>query len=358
MKSAEKEALLKSFALYFLSLFSLITLLLYFEYDKEMRNMQKDIYEHMRFCSYELDCSEYSYDFIEKSLTKTGGLFRENGDFYADFEVPGSDNYLLRIRLVERNYRERYLDIVTPLLIKYIILLILASALALLFALYSLKPLRRALRLTEEFAADILHDFNTPLSVIRLNSSLLAAKIQESKELKRIEKGVESILQLQQDLREELERREKEQERFDLLSFLRERTELLSSSYPSIEFSYAVEPLTLMCERRAFQRVLDNILENAAKYSGAGGVVEIFLERDEKRLHIVNRGREIENPDKIFSRFYREAFDMVGRGMGMNIVRKLSSRLNIAVSISSDKSGRTEVLVDISEIVTQNKSSR
>ena len=59
------------------------------------------------------------------------------------------------------------------------------ALLSLLFSFYALYPLRKALKLTEEFSRDILHDLNTPLSSLRLNISRLKVPQSETKNLHR-----------------------------------------------------------------------------------------------------------------------------------------------------------------------------
>ena len=75
---------------------------------------------------------------------------------------------------------------------------------SILFSFYALYPLRNALRLTQEFVKDILHDVNTPISTMRLNLSLLQEEIGENNKIKRIERGIENILLLQENLKSHL----------------------------------------------------------------------------------------------------------------------------------------------------------
>ena len=53
--------------------------------------------------------------------------------------------------------------------------------LSIIFSIYALYPLRNALLLTQEFIKDILHDFNTPIASLRLNSSMLKREIGNNK---------------------------------------------------------------------------------------------------------------------------------------------------------------------------------
>ena len=211
---------------------------------------------------------------------------------------------------------------------------------------------------TEEFARDILHDFNTPLSVIRLNIASIRRKMPESKALDRIEKSVDNILVLQQNLREYLDRRYSSEERFDLETILKERAEMVASGYPNTIFHFDIPQVAIMTKRKEFVRIIDNILQNSAKYRrGNKTNITIKFDKDKKILSIEDDGVGINQPKRVFERFYRES-KRQGSGLGMNIVKKLSKELGIEVDIQKNPKGGTIVNLDISSLVLDGISAR
>ena len=359
MKSAEKEALVKSLSLFFISLSTLFAVIIYFDYHSGLEQKEKDIYRTMKLCSYDLECKGYKLDFVDINSSRyVDELKVENGYLYSDFDIPSSSDFRLRIILPKYEYSAIKRDIALSSLYKYILLLIISAILSFLFSIYSMLPIRKALHTTEEFARDILHDFNTPLSVIRLNTASIKRKLPDSKAIGRIEKSVDNILVLQQNLREYLDRIYSKEERFDLETVLRERAEMIASGYSDTVFHFEIPQVALMTKKKEFTRIIDNILENVAKYRKNNKTnINVRFNRESKILSIEDDGIGINKPEKVFERFYRES-KRQGSGLGMNIVQKLSKELGMSVEIDKSPNGGTLVELDLSSLVLDGISAR
>ena len=90
------------------------------------------------------------------------------------------------------------------------------------------------------------------------------------------------------------------------------------------------DSLPAKVDRRLVAMVLQNLIENAAKYTPEGGKVRIegFREPDWLVVRISNTGKEISREDReqIFERFRRGSGiggDIRGHGLGLNIAREL-----------------------------------
>jgi two-component system sensor histidine kinase MprB len=71
---------------------------------------------------------------------------------------------------------------------------------------------------------------------------------------------------------------------------------------------------------------VNNLLDNAAKHSPAGGVVEVSVRRGELTVRDHGRGVSPEDAPHVFDRFYRGAGDRdrPGSGLGLAIVRQVA----------------------------------
>ena len=348
MKSVERESLLKSFFLFFISQALLVGALFFISYQKELQSLDAEIFSQMRICSFDLRCKALEIDFIPKKDQEIFKLYKTPKELAAYFTIPGSQKNYLKIYLRGSDYQKRVAALQKNLLEVFLFVLVVIALLSIVFSLYTLSPLRNALRLTEEFIKDILHDFNTPLATLRLNVAMLARELGENTKIKRIENAVESILSLQENLRSYLHSHALQAQKIELAQLLEERTELLGSNYSDITIEIDPMDVTLFVNRDAFVRILDNLISNALKYNKEGGFVHIWFERGS--LHIEDSGKGIENPKRIFERFYKE--QERGIGIGLHIVKKLCDALEIPITLKSSLGKGTKFSLNLSNIIS------
>jgi signal transduction histidine kinase len=287
----------------------------------------------MKLCSFDLKCSQFEFDFVPLQSSKLYTLTSESKGLYALFTIPKNDTYALKLSIAQKNYSHK-LHTIQKMVLKYYLLSIATiGLLSFLFSLYTLYPLRQALKLTEEFSRDILHDLNTPLSSLRLNVSRLIVSESERKKIARIEHSIQVIASLGSNLRSYLNGHELQQESVELLSLIQERVSLLQRLYPDISFNLNENPITVYGNRDALSRILDNLLSNAAKYNNSGGQVWIETNTPLATVSIRDNGKGIKNTAKIFNRFYKE-HDR-GLGIGLHIVKKLCDMMHIPIDVQS-----------------------
>jgi signal transduction histidine kinase len=150
----------------------------------------------------------------------------------------------------------------------------------------------------------------------------------------RIEQAVETILNLQGNLRSYIDDSPLQNETIDLKELLLKRSAFFAANHPKIDFQHHLDSVKVHANTDALIRILDNLLSNAAKYNKKGGSVEIILNSADKELLIKDTGRGIKNPHKIFQRFYKE-HDR-GLGIGLHIVKKLCDALHIPIDVDSE----------------------
>jgi len=347
LKKIEIESLLKSFVLFFLSQAVLLGALFFIEYKKELQTYDNELFNKMRVCSFDLKCKELMLDFVQKDKYEFYKLYKNKQDISAYFSIANSQKSSLKIYITNDTYQEAIKTIKNEALVKFILVLFVVALLSLLFSLYALSPFRSALLLTEEFIKDILHDFNTPLATLRLNSSMLKQELSDNSKIKRIENAVQTILNLQTNLRAYLHNHAVQKEKFSLREFLEQRVSSLESNYKELSFSINVRECDVDINKDAFVRVIDNILSNAAKYNKLNGTVEITLEGT--KLHIKDSGKGIKNPKKIFDRFYKE--QERGIGIGLHIVKKLCDELEIDIDVRSKLELGTTFTLELKNII-------
>lgn len=350
MKNAEIESFIKSFLVFFLSLSLLSALVFWYEYTQKRHSIEQAVFNDMKVCSFDLKCQQFTFDFVPLRTATLYTLTQDERGYYALFSIP-STQYALKIHLSQKHFDAILHQTRNTRIQYFLITLFILAIISTLFSLYTLHPLRKALRLTEEFSRDILHDVNTPLSSLRLNVSLLNVADSDAKKIERIERSIETLISLGNNLRSYLEGHPLQNETIDLHTLLKERIATIQKLYPALSFILDDFTLSITTNPDAMTRILDNLLSNAAKYNKKYGSVWIYLTTSTQTLHIDDNGQGIEHPDKIFARFYKE--HERGLGIGLHIVKKLCDELKIHIQVKSVVGEGSRFTLDLSRLTSR-----
>lgn len=227
--------------------------------------------------------------------------------------------------------------------IKFILVSLLLFGVALFFTFYSLSPIRKALRLNDEFIKDILHDFNTPITSMILNIKMLKDEKGEDPYISRLSKSIENLLRLQNNLKSFLHNSPSQSQSVDIATLAEERLKTIQNIYPDLAYIFNKQnELTKITNHELLMRILDNILSNAAKYNRPNGEVRVTITND--TVVIEDTGKGIKNVDKVLHRYYKEQDR--GIGLGLHIVNKLCNELNIGMQIQSQVNVGTKVTLN------------
>lgn len=106
-------------------------------------------------------------------------------------------------------------------------------------------------------------------------------------------------------------------------------------------FAVCEEPVMLCHDRKWTEEAIYNVLDNAVKYTPAGGRISVETERQEWFLNIkitdTGKGIPLERQAEIFTRFYREpeVHDLPGVGIGLYLTRTILELQNGYVEVRS-----------------------
>jgi signal transduction histidine kinase len=207
------------------------------------------------------------------------------------------------------------------------------------------------LHLTKE----ILHELNIPISTIQANSKLLRRMLEDNeKALKRLGRIDDSSIRLERlyleliySIKKEILSIEKELFRVDIL--IEERVAIFERLRRN-PFLLYIEPLNISVDRIGFEKMLDNILTNAMKYSDKNEPIIIRLE--ENILTIEDKGIGMEEVEliSIYERYYQSDNSSLGEGIGLALVKAYCDEEKIKILISSQKGEGTKVSFDLLKI--------
>lgn len=301
----------------------------------------------MKLCAFSLQCAGLTTDFVDKDENKEENILYQDDGFYSYYKVPTSEKYLMKVMYSQENYIQRVEKLANKLYGKFLFYSVFAAFVSLLFSIYALMPLQRALRINEEFVKDILHDFNTPISSMLINLKIFKREIGDNQKIQRLENNIQSILSLQDNLRIFLKGVPAQSERFSLKDLVQDRVHYFEVLYPDVHYQITIDKTALETNKDAFTRILDNLLSNAGKYNIANGNVNIVLQGS--TLTIQDTGKGIKHPSKVFDRYYKEQDR--GIGIGLHIVKKLCDELTIPIKIHSKKKEGTKIVLHLHNVV-------
>lgn len=209
--------------------------------------------------------------------------------------------------------------------------------------MHDITDIRRLESVRRDFIANASHELRTPVSIIRANAETLLDGAAEDPEAGRslvqaLERNARRLGSLVADLLD-LSRLDAGQYQLELepLALREAAVPVLDSmgrtrSEKDIRITNELyEDTRVVADRKALEQVLLNLLDNAIKYTPAGGWVAI---RDVPlnglvRLEVEDNGPGIgvEHRPRLFERFYRvdpgRSRHMGGTGLGLAIVKSL-----------------------------------
>lgn len=241
------------------------------------------------------------------------------------------------------------------LIIIEMLLMIPASIFGYLIAQHTQVEYQKTQKTLDELLKESLHEIKIPISTIRANAQMLA-QTDDKKAQKRAVRALEATEKLE-DLYEELEYfiakevRLIRRVRFELDSLIRKRLELLSEELKSWNVETLLEKQTIYADIIGFKKLIDNLLDNAIKYSPEDRKSLIITLKD-KRLTIADQGHGIASDElaRVYERFYQIDPNESGSGLGLNIVKTICDEHKLAINIESAPNQGTKISIDLTAV--------
>jgi two-component system sensor histidine kinase MprB len=217
-----------------------------------------------------------------------------------------------------------------------------------------LAALEESARAQRQLVADASHELRTPLTSLRTNIEVLASDHtlpDEERErllsdvVEQLEEMTTLIAELIELARAEQQAAQPEELRLDVLTA--QVLERVRRNHPVVVFRPTLEETFVHGVPATIERAIGNLLDNAAKWSPAGGEVEVDVR--EGRVEVRDHGPGIADEDLpyVFDRFYRarSARGMPGSGLGLAIVRQVAESNGGEVVAEQAEGGGTRMIL-------------
>ncbi len=225
-----------------------------------------------------------------------------------------------------------------------------------ILVLQDVTELRRLESLRQEFVANVSHELKTPLGSIKAYAeTLLNGAIDDDQNnvrfVERIAEQAERLHELILDMLS-LARIEAGKMAFDIANVpleeivatcFRERQALAESNGIQLETIDDASHLAVRADEEGLREILNNLVDNAIKYTPEGGTVSVAWRVEDTMAVIEVRDTGIGIPSehlpRVFERFYRvdkaRARELGGTGLGLAIVKHLAQSFGGGVAVVS-----------------------
>lgn len=218
----------------------------------------------------------------------------------------------------------------------------------------------------QDFFINASHELKTPLTSILGYSELLINMSYKDKNenkktdfIKRINAEAlrmkELVLNMLTLSRMEANWQETIDEKIDLKDIILNvfESNKIKSQKRNINIELDIESAIIIANKEKITEVVNNLVDNAIKYTDDGGEIKIILKnnKDKAIFTVKDNGCGIESKylNRIFERFFRvkneKYLKVQGTGLGLTIVKNICAHYNADIYINSEENKGTEISV-------------
>lgn len=218
----------------------------------------------------------------------------------------------------------------------------------------SIDPLFEHVTNLQTLSTETLHELNLPISTIKTNLHMLKKSITDEKDLKRTQRIESACDMLQQRYNEldymiKLQSSDVTHEDIELQNLVKDRVAFLNRIYPHMEFELNLSPTQIKSDKIGLSKVIDNLIDNAVKYSQKINKITIRLQ--DNTLHVQDYGCGIDEEEllRIFEKYYQSNNNMKGFGIGLSMVKRFCDANGVILSFKSKPDVGTTVILKFKE---------
>lgn len=222
-----------------------------------------------------------------------------------------------------------------------------------LLIVFDVTERERTDSIRRDFVANASHELKTPVSTIIASSEALQIALERGDSsvggfAARIEASARQLNRLVADLLDlsRLERDQPELGQVRIDHLVREEVERVRkvADANGLEIDLTLEPVVAMASQRDVGTAVRNILDNAVRYTPAGGSVRVSVSQDAHQVFVsvadTGDGIPTRDVERVFERFYRvdsaRSRATGGTGLGLSIVKHVAESHGGSVAVESE----------------------
>jgi two-component system OmpR family sensor kinase len=244
--------------------------------------------------------------------------------------------------LYAKQSKEAALNVIAMWLISMTLVCILAITLSKQF----LKPVRQEVQRIDNFVKASTHELSTPITAIILSLDTLKRECKDappeiSSKIDHLKTSAKMLGKIYEDLTYYLQREtlKKDEQWIDFFELAKERVSFYAKLAQSKNISVEAfgESFLYRIDTSAAERLVDNLLSNALKYSRTNGSVKITVKQNLISVEDDGIGMDAAQQKKIFDKFTRATDVGGGFGLGLYIVKTVCDDYKIKIEVQSEE---------------------
>jgi two-component system, OmpR family, sensor kinase len=243
---------------------------------------------------------------------------------------------------------------------RYIIValvLSIATVAGVIMAKSATEPLMEYFNTLQNYSKDTLHELNIPISTIKANVQMLEKNLSDEKMLKRvwrIKDACDSLQHRYDELDYLIKKQMKKEhiEEFELSTLILKRVEVFKLLYPKLNLIIDLDSCIVKLDKIGLSKVLDNILDNAIKYSSLDSTITLTLHDHTLEIEDIGIGMDEVELLHIYDRYYQSNHNSNGFGIGMNMIKSFCDQNKIILLIKSQKNIGTKISLNFTGVIS------
>jgi len=202
-----------------------------------------------------------------------------------------------------------------------------------------LKPVREKVEHMDKFIKDSAHELNTPIAVLMTSVSMLKKGKNPDKMMRYILSSTKQISQIYNDIHFSAfnEINDDVFEEFNLKDLVADSVEYFNdiSITKNIKIEANLEDCNIMMDRTKTQKIVNNLISNAIKYSNKDSKVVVGIKDNILSIQDFGIGISDKDQKEIFKRYKRGNNIEGGFGIGLDIVKRICSEYDLILALNS-----------------------
>ena len=214
-----------------------------------------------------------------------------------------------------------------------------------------IEKLRKTFNWQREFIGGLTHELKTPLTYIKGQLELISMGVYKDEDkikevlkkmyvqANKMEKLISHLILLMR-LESGMPIKLSPINLSELFAEIDEEYEFIKSTH-NFKVEYPERDVIILADKDYLRIAIGNLIENSYKYTPEGGTIRLYY--TDNCIVVEDTGRGIKDTKNVFERFYREAEDKEGFGLGLSIVKAIADAHRFEIYVDSQVGKGTRV---------------